>query len=92
VYNHLKSVRGLRVSMPKGAMYMMIGINFDEFPAFETSVQFMEQLIRDQNVHTFATEYFHMPGFVRIVLTAPPDVMHEMCLRMIEFCVAHTSK
>ena len=75
--------------MPKGAFYMMIGIDFEKFPTISTSLDFMRQLKEEQNVYIFPGEPFYYPGFFRIVLTAPEDTLVEACERIKEFCAKH---
>jgi tyrosine aminotransferase len=89
-YEILFDVPGLRPIMPKGAMYMMIGIDLDKFPAFETCFDFAQGLIKEQSVQTFpGYPCFFYPTFFRIVLTVPHDLINEACNRIREFCETH---
>jgi tyrosine aminotransferase len=89
VYECLKTIPGLNPIMPKGSMYMMIGIKLDNFPQFESSLSFMRHLAMEQSVFTLPSEGFNYPGFLRIVLTAPQNILEETCERMKEFCEKH---
>ena len=52
-------VAGLTPVMPSGALYMMVGIELDKFPHFNTAVDFIEQLMSEESV-------FILPGEVSI--------------------------
>lgn len=67
VYSELSTVPGLNPVMPAGAMYMMVGIDLQHFPSLTTTVDLMEQLMREQSI-------FCLPGEV-IALTFCPDMM-----------------
>lgn len=89
VYNLLKKVSGLKPIMPKGAIYIMVGIEFDKFPKIKTCLEFMRCLAMEQSVFLIPGECFFYPGFIRIVLTAPEEVLIEACQRIREFCELH---
>ena len=59
MYTELSAVAGLKPVMPAGAMYMMVGIELDQYPSLTSAVDFMEQLMSEQSV-------FCLPGEVRI--------------------------
>ena len=56
-YELLKEIRGLKPVMPTGAMYMMIGIDIDNFPEYNTELHFVQDLVKEQSV-------FCLPGQV----------------------------
>lgn len=91
VYDRLKDVRGLRPIMPKGSMYLLLGLELDKFSAIDSSMEFMEMLIKEQSVYTFPSECFHFPGFLRLVLTAPMEVLVDACDRIIECCEKYST-
>lgn len=88
-YKLIKQIRGLRPIMPGGAMYMMIGIDIERFPEFSTDLDFVEALIAEQSVFCLPGQCFEYPNYIRIVLTAPEDMIVEACKRMEEFCDNH---
>uniref|UniRef100_A0A0K8VK99 Tyrosine aminotransferase n=1 Tax=Bactrocera latifrons TaxID=174628 RepID=A0A0K8VK99_BACLA len=88
-YRILKKVRGLNPIMPDGAMYMMVGIDIEHFPAFKSDTQFVQELVNEQSVFCLPGACFECPNFVRIILTVPGDMMKEACMRMAEFCEVH---
>ena len=88
-YNNLKHVPGLFVIMPKGAFYMMIGIDLEKFPEFETCLDFVENLTAEQSVLAFPGSCFDFPGYFRFVLTVPEEIIDEACQRIREFCLEH---
>lgn len=88
-YNMLKQVRGLNPVMPNGAMYMMVGINIDQFPEFKDDTHFVQELVNEQSVFCLPGSCFEFPNYVRLVLTVPGDMIEEACSRIAEFCEAH---
>lgn len=88
-YNNLKHVPGLNVIMPKGAFYMMIGIDLKKFPEFNTCLDFVENLTAEQSVLAFPGTCFDFPGYFRFVLTVPEEIIDEACQRIREFCLEH---
>lgn len=73
--------------MPRGAMYMMVGIELNHFPKFSTCLEFTQGLTAEQSVETFpGYPCFFFKGYFRIVLTVPQNLITEACLRIKEFC------
>jgi tyrosine aminotransferase len=76
--------------MPKGAMYMMIGVDIGKFPKYSTCLEFTQGLIKEQSVQTFpGFPCFFYPSYFRIVLTVPENLITEACKRIKEFCEVH---
>lgn len=88
-YNGLKDTPGLTPIMPKGAFYMMIGINLKNFPKFSSCLEFTENLTVEQSVLAFPGPCFDFPGYFRFVLTVPEDMIIDACKRIREFCDEH---
>ncbi|KAK1163456.1 tyrosine aminotransferase [Acipenser oxyrinchus oxyrinchus] len=88
-YSALSTVAGLRPIKPSGAMYLMVGINMEHFPEFESDVDFTEKLIAEQSVFCLPATCFEFPNFFRIVVTVSEDMMLEACTRIKEFCEQH---
>jgi len=88
-YNLLSNVQGLRPVLPAGAMYMMVGVELDRFPAFENDLQFVERMVTEESVFCLPGRCFDYPNYVRIVLTVPDVQLREACMRMAHFCEAH---
>lgn len=89
-YKLLKKAPGLNPIMPKGSMYIMIKVELEKFPEFKTCLEFTEGLIREQSVLLFpGVPCFNFPGYVRIVLTVPEDLIITACGRIVEFCEEH---
>lgn len=85
----LKDVAGLKPLMPKGAMYMMVGIDIENFPEFENEMDFLQLLVREQSVFCLPGKCFEIPNYFRIVITVPADKIQEACYRIAEFCDKH---
>lgn len=88
-FKSVKRIRGLRPVMPGGAMYMMIGIDIERFPEYETDLEFVQALVAEQSVFCLPGACFEYPNYMRIVLTVPEDMMVEACHRLAEFCEKH---
>lgn len=88
-YNLLRDAPGLNPIMPKGAFYMMIGIDLKKFPTFSSCLDFVENLTAEQSVLAFPGPCFDFPGYFRFVLTVPEDLIVEACGRIQEFCYEH---
>lgn len=85
----LRKAPGLNPIMPDGAMYMMVGIDIEHFPAFKSDTHFVQELVNEQSVFCLPGTCFECPNFMRIILTVPGDMMKEACMRMTEFCEAN---
>lgn len=75
--------------MPSGAMYMMIGIDIENFPEYPTELHFVQDLVKEQSVFCLPGGCFDYPNYMRIVLTVPDDMLREACSRIAEFCEKH---
>uniref|UniRef100_A0A914XN64 Tyrosine aminotransferase n=1 Tax=Plectus sambesii TaxID=2011161 RepID=A0A914XN64_9BILA len=91
-YNTLSAVPGLKPVRPQGAMYMMIGFDADNFPAFKgDELSFVKALIAEESVYCLPGTAFHCPGWIRLVLTYPEEVTLDACERIAAFCSRHYS-
>jgi tyrosine aminotransferase len=87
-FEKLTVIHGLRPVMPEGAMYMMIGIDIDNFPEFSTELHFVQSLVKEQSVFCLPGSCFDYPNYMRIVLTVPEEMIVEACDRILgEFTV-----
>ncbi|CAL4116174.1 unnamed protein product, partial [Meganyctiphanes norvegica] len=88
-YNLVSAVPGLHPIMPQGAMYMMVRVEMEKFPEFETDMEFVETMISEESVFCLPGKCFDYPNYVRIVLTVPSVMMQEACGRIADFCRTH---
>lgn len=91
-YEHLSKIPGLKPIMPQGAMYMMVGMDKELFPAFDTDLEIVQAMIKEQSVFCLPGKCFNIPYFFRIVLTIPEKNMIEACQRIKEFCQTHVNE
>ena len=75
--------------MPDGAMYMMIGIDIQNFPEYKDELQFVQALVKEQSVFCLPGQCFDYPNYMRIVLTVPEGLIWESCTRIAHFCSKH---
>ena len=93
-YDLLSTAPGLRPIRATGAMYMLVRVDFDAFDAahaIKDDVAFATQLMAVENVQVLPGAIFGAPGFVRIVVTKPPEQLKEAVERIVAF-VAMLSK
>merc|ERR1712106_593779 len=76
-YGLISAVPGLQPIMPSGAMYMMVKVEMDKFPEFDTDLEFVERMISEESVFCLPGKCFDYPNYVRLVLTVPAEMMHE---------------
>ncbi|CAL8102320.1 unnamed protein product [Orchesella dallaii] len=88
-YERLRVCPGLKPVKPKGAMYMMVGIDMTRYPEFATEFQFVERLVSEQSVFCLPGKCFEYHDYFRIVLTVPEEQMLIALDRIIEFCHMH---
>ncbi|XP_050309340.1 tyrosine aminotransferase [Anthonomus grandis grandis] len=88
-FERFSFIRGLAPYMPEGAMYMIVEINLRCFPEFVNGLEFCKQMMREESVFCLPGECFQIPGFMRIVLTVPQEILEEACERIAEFCNRH---
>ncbi|XP_065676307.1 tyrosine aminotransferase-like [Hydra vulgaris] len=85
-YSTLSKVKYLKPIQPRGAMYMMVGLDKELLDVFEDDINFTQRLIVEKSVHCLPASCFDLPGFFRIVLTVPSHLLEEACNRIADFC------
>lgn len=88
-YERFTRITGLKPIMPQGAMYMMVGIDMQAFPEFNSDVELTEKMVTEQSVFCLPATCFQYPGYFRIVLTVPTEKVDEACDRIEQFCKDH---
>lgn len=64
----------------------MIAIDHEKLQKVNSSLDFMRKLAMEQSVFVLPGECFNYPGFIRLVLTAPEEILIDACKRIKEFC------
>ena len=82
----INSIDGLSAVPPQGALYMLVKIG--SF-AFQDDVDFCAALYREQAVFVLPGVCFEAPGYFRVVLGCPADVMREVVQRIEAFCARY---
>ncbi|XP_018330817.1 tyrosine aminotransferase [Agrilus planipennis] len=85
-YKYLSTVKGLEPFMPQGTMYMMVKIQMKNFPQFSTGLELMQKMMEEQSVFCLPGDAFGIPGYMRLVITIPKELIEEACKRITEFC------
>jgi tyrosine aminotransferase len=89
-HDALAAVPGLRPIMPRGAMYMMVGVDVAAFgPEIADDKDFTRLLAQEQCVSCLPAAIFDCPNFFRIVVTVPEDMLAAAMARITAFCAAH---
>lgn len=88
-YKLISEIPGLKPVKPQGAMYMMVGIDTENFTNIKDDVDFTEKLVSEQSVFCLPAKCFQYPNFFRIVLTIPKEKVETACERIKEFCDLH---
>ena len=74
-------------------MYMMIGLDLKNFPNISSCLEFTRKLTSEQSIMIFpGIPCLEFPGFLRMVLTVPEDMIVVACARIKEFCDTHYMK
>ncbi|KYQ56763.1 Tyrosine aminotransferase [Trachymyrmex zeteki] len=91
-YNSIIKILGLKPIMPDGAMYMMVYIDLQCFPEFNSDVEFVQRLLMEESVFCLPGQCFDYHSYMRLVITVPGDMLEEACQRIQEFCERHHCK
>lgn len=68
---------------------MLVKIDYSAFPQLGDDVGFSTALYRDQAVFVLPGMCFDAPGYVRVVIASPAEIMEEVVERLREFCQTH---
>ena len=85
-FRKLRNTPGLIPIMPRGAMYMMVKMDMERFPQFKSDLDFIEKLVSEESVYCLPGKCFNYPGYMRLVLTLPANLLEEALERINEFC------
>ncbi|XP_043475156.1 tyrosine aminotransferase [Leptopilina heterotoma] len=92
MFNYIVNIPGLKPIMPDGAMYMMVQIDLDSFPEFQSDLEFVQRLLAEESVFCLPGKCFDYPSYIRLVISPPIDMLEEACNRIEQFCVRHHIK
>jgi len=85
----LSKIPGLKVISPGGAMYMMVGIELDQFKDFKNDIEFAKALLSEESVFVLPGQIFNIHNFVRLVICPPANKLEDACERIAQFCQRH---
>ncbi|ORY29170.1 pyridoxal phosphate-dependent transferase [Naematelia encephala] len=89
IYSAINETPGLSCSKPEGALYILVRIDQTAFPQFVDEVDFCTTLLREEAVFVMPGLCFETPGYFRVVIASPADIMHEVGERLKEFSSRH---
>jgi tyrosine aminotransferase len=88
VHGGVQTIEGLYTNMPAGALYMLIRIQPGSFD-LRDDVEFCTSLYREEAVFVLPGICFTAPGYFRVVLGAPAEIMEDVMTRLQGFCDRH---
>jgi len=87
-----QKIKGLKVIVPKGAMYMMVKIELEMFENIKDDFDFVVKLLAEESLAILPGNIFTYPGFFRVVLCVNRQVSEEVVQRMASFCERHLKR
>ncbi|CAG2182476.1 unnamed protein product, partial [Oppiella nova] len=63
-FKALSQMPGLQPIMPSGAMYLMVRVDMNHFPQFESDLHLVEALVAEESVFCLPGKCFQYPGYV----------------------------
>ena len=85
----MKNIPELSMNVPKGAMYIMLKINFDMLFDIVNDSEFAQKLLMEENLSVLPGLCFRMGGYVRLVTCPPGEVIEDALGRLRYFCSKH---
>jgi len=85
-YKTLSDIPGMKPVRPRGAMYMMVGIDKSALKSIRDDIHFTEGLMQSRSVFCLPGSAFQYPDYFRIVLTVPEEKVREAVNRIAEYC------
>lgn len=89
MYEAISSIPGLSCSKPAGALYVLVRVDGRVLPGMENDVHFSTALYQEEAVFVLPGLCFDAPGYFRVVIASPEDVMRDMVGRLRAFCARH---
>lgn len=74
----LTAIPGLHVVIPQGAMYVMVGVNIEEFKDIKNDVEFSEKLLKEESVMVLPGECFHYPNYGKRIFSFHLSIYFEI--------------
>mmetsp|Transcript_1731 Transcript_1731/g.2551 ORF Transcript_1731/g.2551 Transcript_1731/m.2551 type:complete len:432 (+) Transcript_1731:67-1362(+) len=83
----VENIEGLNSIQPEGAMYMMFGIDVNQFDgSFVDDLSFAKLLLKEESIVVLPGQCFHFKNYVRIVYCAPLETLKTAFDRIEAFC------
>ncbi|OXG22863.1 tyrosine aminotransferase [Cryptococcus neoformans] len=86
IFKAVNDIPGLSCSFPTGALYVLVRISRSKFPHLQDDVAFATALYCEEAVFVLPGVCFDSPGYLRLVLASPANVMEEVVRRLRSFC------
>lgn len=87
----LRKIPGLKVVVPQGAMYVMVGVDTNVLTGIKDDFDFTQKLLDEESVFVLPGQCFGMTNYFRIVFSAPHEVLEDAYARIASFCKRHSS-
>ena len=92
MYEQFAKIDGLTPIKARGAMYLMVKIELDQFHGIKDDIDFARKLLQEQAVLCLPGAIFNMPNYFRAVICPPPHIIEEIGRRMSTFCRKYSSR
>jgi len=86
MYDQFAGIEGLKPIKARGAMYLMVKIEMDQFKGIKDDIDFANKLLTEQAVLCLPGTIFNMPNYFRAVICPPSHIIREIGKRMKSFC------
>ncbi|KDO28113.1 tyrosine aminotransferase [Saprolegnia parasitica CBS 223.65] len=87
----LAKIRGLKVVVPQGAMYVMVGIDTAILKDIADDFDFTQKLLSEESVLVLPGQCFGIDNYFRVVFSAPQAKLGEAYERIARFCARHSA-
>jgi tyrosine aminotransferase len=86
-----KDEAAITAIVPQGAMYCMLGINFEVLDTefVNNDADFARLLLQEENLFVLPGQCFSLDNYVRLVLCCPAETAMDACDRLKSFCARH---
>eukprot|EP01104_Vermistella_antarctica_P011667 TRINITY_DN3284_c0_g1_i2.p1 TRINITY_DN3284_c0_g1~~TRINITY_DN3284_c0_g1_i2.p1 ORF type:complete len:419 (+),score=67.19 TRINITY_DN3284_c0_g1_i2:71-1327(+) len=92
----VKECAGLQPVVPQGAMYMMVRLDARGFAGLREEndntaidIVFTQRLLSEEGVFVLPGSAFTYPNYIRLVVSAPKEMLEKAMVRMADFCKRH---
>eukprot|EP00270_Netrium_digitus_P002697 TRINITY_DN13071_c0_g1_i1.p1 TRINITY_DN13071_c0_g1~~TRINITY_DN13071_c0_g1_i1.p1 ORF type:complete len:443 (-),score=104.49 TRINITY_DN13071_c0_g1_i1:129-1457(-) len=91
-HRRIEEISGLECKQPpEGGMFIMVRILLEKFPGVRNDMDWCAQLLKEEAVVFLPGTACRLPGWARIMVATPLDVLEVAFTRVEDFCRRHIS-